>query len=259
MPAGSLSPRPLGSSGMEVSALSLGSWRTFERLPAEDGIAILRAAHDGGISFFDDARYNDETGHAPIPTGYSEVLFGELFRGAGLRRGDTVVANKLWWEFWPGQGAAAELGVAPPCAVQLPYSLVRRDWVEDPVMTAALTAAGAGIIASFCLAGGVLSGKYRSDPATGRQAGSLADPQLAPALRAANDLAGLTTWPGCGGSARYPVSRCGGIRPGRRSRFPGRRTSPDGCRPGSTDTGRQAGGWPSSPCAPGPSCRDGHR
>ena len=256
MPADPLNPRPLGSSGLEVSALSLGSWRTFERLPAADGAAILRAANDEGITFFDDARYNDETGQAPIPTGYSEVLFGELFRMAGLRRDDIVVANKLWWEFWPEQSAAAELdaslqrmrfdhvdliyanppppglavadlvaataglviagkarawalvnwpagqcaeavqaaaglAVAAPCAVQLPYSLVRRDWLEDPVMTGALTAAGAGAIASACLAGGILSGKYRSDPATGRQAGSLADPRLAPAARAADELAVL--------------------------------------------------------------------
>src|SRR6266536_3394409 len=109
MPAGRLGLRPLGSSGMDVSALSLGSWRTFERLPAETGIAIVRAARDAGINFFDDARYDDETGKAPIPTGYSEVLFGELFRGAGVRRDEAVVANKLWWEFWPEQSAAAEL------------------------------------------------------------------------------------------------------------------------------------------------------
>jgi len=109
MPAAYLSVRPLGSSGMDVSALSLGSWRTFERLPAETGIAIMRAARDEGINFFDDARYNDETGKAPIPTGYSEVLFGELFRGSGVRRDEAVVANKLWWEFWPEQSAAAEL------------------------------------------------------------------------------------------------------------------------------------------------------
>jgi aryl-alcohol dehydrogenase-like predicted oxidoreductase len=109
MPADCLSPRMLGATGMEVSALSLGSWRTFERLPADTGMSILRAAREEGINFFDDARYNDETGTAPIPTGYSEVLFGELFRGAGVRRDEVVVANKLWWEFWPGQSAAAEL------------------------------------------------------------------------------------------------------------------------------------------------------
>jgi aryl-alcohol dehydrogenase-like predicted oxidoreductase len=256
MPAAYLSLRPLGSSGMDVSALSLGSWRTFERLPAETGIAILRAARDEGIDFFDDARYDDETGKAPIPTGYSEVLFGELFRGAGVPRDEAVVANKLWWEFWPEQSAAAELdaslrrmrfdyvdliyanpppaglevadlvaavgglvtdgkartwgmvnwpadrcaqaveaaasqGIAPPCAVQLPYSLVQRSWVEDPTMTQALGAAGAGVIASFCLAGGVLTGKYRSDPAVGRAAGMLSEPRFAPAITAADQLAGM--------------------------------------------------------------------
>ena len=74
MPAGNLAPRPLGPSGIAVSALSLGSWRTFERLPPETGVAIMRAARDEGITFFDDARDNDEMGTAPIPTGYSEVL-----------------------------------------------------------------------------------------------------------------------------------------------------------------------------------------
>lgn len=256
MPAVSMSSRPLGSSGLEVSPLSLGSWRTFERIPPETGTAVLRAAREEGITFFDDARYNDETGTAPIPTGYSEVLFGELFRGAGLRRDDTVVANKLWWEFWPEQSAAAELdaslqrmrfdyvdliyanpppdglpvpdlvaatgalvsagkarawalvnwpagqtaeavaaaaglGVPPPCAAQLPYSLVQRSWVEDPAMTAALAAAGAGVVASFCLAGGVLTGKYRTDAAAGRAAGALADPRYAAAAAAADELAAL--------------------------------------------------------------------
>ncbi len=65
MPAAYLSARPLGSSGMDVSALSLGSWRTFERLAAETGIAIMRAARDEGLTFFDDARYNDETRSGP--------------------------------------------------------------------------------------------------------------------------------------------------------------------------------------------------
>jgi len=256
MPADGLARRPLGGSGIEVSELSLGSWRTFERLPAETGIAIMRAARDEGINFFDDARYDDETGQAPIPTGYSEVRFGELFRGAGVPRDEAVVANKLWWEFWPQQSAAAELdaslrrmgfghvdliyanpppaglavtdlvravgglvtagkarawgivnwpaglageavraaaglGFAPPCAAQLPYSLVHRSWVEDPAMTEALSAAGAGVIASFCLAGGVLTGKYRRDPRTGRAAGALAEPRYAAAAAAAAGLAGL--------------------------------------------------------------------
>ena len=76
--------RPLGESGLEVSRLSLGSWRTFERISKEEGLAVMTAARDVGINFLDDARYNDETGNAPIPSGWSEVLFGELFRAGGL-------------------------------------------------------------------------------------------------------------------------------------------------------------------------------
>ncbi|MGN6867008.1 MAG: aldo/keto reductase [Solirubrobacteraceae bacterium] len=238
----------LGRSELQVSRLSLGSWRTSERIPREDGLAVMRAAREHGFNFLDDARYDDETGTAPIRTGYSEVLFGELFRAAGWDREDTVVANKLWWEFWPKQSAAAELdasldrmglayvdliyanpppeglavhemvaavaglleagkarawgicnweagpfmeairaaeaqGVPAPCAAQLPYSLVRRDWVESAEMTAALEAAGAGLVASYVMAGGVLTGKYDAG-GSGRATGQLDDPRY----QAARDL-----------------------------------------------------------------------
>jgi aryl-alcohol dehydrogenase-like predicted oxidoreductase len=101
--------RPLGGSGISVSNLSLGSWRTFERVPREVGLAVMAKARESGINFLDDARYNDETGSAPLKSGYSEVVFGELFRAAGWKRDEVVLANKLWWEFWPEEDAAAEL------------------------------------------------------------------------------------------------------------------------------------------------------
>jgi L-glyceraldehyde 3-phosphate reductase len=104
-----LAHRPLGASGLEVSALALGSWRTYERMSREHGIAVMNAAREAGIDFLDDARYDDETGEAPIPTGYSEVVFGGLFRASGWKRDEVVVSNKLWWEFWPEQSAAEEL------------------------------------------------------------------------------------------------------------------------------------------------------
>jgi aryl-alcohol dehydrogenase-like predicted oxidoreductase len=101
--------RPLGTSGIHVSELALGSWRTYERIPRDAGIAVMRKARELGINFLDDARYNDETGTAPMKSGYSEVVFGELFRASGWKRDEVVLANKLWWEFWPEQRAAAEL------------------------------------------------------------------------------------------------------------------------------------------------------
>jgi aryl-alcohol dehydrogenase-like predicted oxidoreductase len=126
---------PLGGSGIQVSRMALGSWRTFERMSREAGVAVMLGAREAGITFLDDARYDDETGTAPIPTGYSEVVFGELFRAAGWPRADAVVSNKLWWEFWPRESPAQELAgslqrmgfdyidliysVAPPDAVPL--------------------------------------------------------------------------------------------------------------------------------------------
>jgi aryl-alcohol dehydrogenase-like predicted oxidoreductase len=98
-----MASRLLGRSGLAVSRLALGSWRTFERLTPDAGLEVMGAAREIGITFLDDARYDDETGNAPLKTGYSEVLFGELFRKAGWPRDETVIANKLWWEFWPAK------------------------------------------------------------------------------------------------------------------------------------------------------------
>jgi aryl-alcohol dehydrogenase-like predicted oxidoreductase len=247
---------PLGGSGIMISRLALGSWRTFERIGRDRGVQVMTAARDAGITFLDDARYNDETGQAPIPTGYSEVVFGELFRAAGWRRADTVVANKLWWEFWPRESPAQELaaslarmrfdyvdliysaklppgvpledavamiggliqdgtarawgifdwdpadierawqvaereGMPGPVAAQPPYSLVRREVVENPLMQRVAGERDLAIIASYAIAGGVLTGKYDDDPGAGRAAGMLASPTMAAAVEAGRDLAVL--------------------------------------------------------------------
>src|SRR4051794_28883548 len=95
--------RRLGGSGIEVSVLSLGSWRTYDRIPRDAALATMQAAREAGVDFLDDARYG------AAGTGDSEALFGELFRAAGWVRDEVVIANKLWWEFWPGQSAQEEL------------------------------------------------------------------------------------------------------------------------------------------------------
>ena len=83
MTVGAMEHRRLGASGLDVSVLALGSWRTYERIPHEQGLEVMRAARELGIDFLDDARYDDESGTAPIRTGYSEVVFGELLRRSG--------------------------------------------------------------------------------------------------------------------------------------------------------------------------------
>ncbi len=231
----------LGASGIAVSPIALGSWRTFEHMPRADAEALLAYALGQGIDFLDDARYDDETGSAPLASGYSEVLFGELFRAVGADPQTVSVSNKLWWEFWPAQTAVAELeeslqrmglerlallysstlpddvpvavavqqiaevlgtgrvdawgvvnwsaealsaaareartlALPQPCAVQLPYSLARLDWVEDPAMERALADTGASLIPSAVLAGGALSGKYARG-GSGRLSSELHDPR----------------------------------------------------------------------------------
>ena len=89
--------------------MSLGSWRTYDRIGHDSNVAVLQAARTAGINFLEVARYDDETGTAPIRTGFSEVAFGEAFRASGWPRDEVIVAEKLWWEFWPAQDAVQEL------------------------------------------------------------------------------------------------------------------------------------------------------
>jgi aryl-alcohol dehydrogenase-like predicted oxidoreductase len=86
-----------------------------------------------------------------------------------------------------GTRVAGELGMPGPCAAQLPYSLVRRDWVEDPAQVDALGAAGASVISSYTLAGGTLTGKYVGG-AGGRMEGSREDPGWQHAFRTGAEL-----------------------------------------------------------------------
>ena len=47
--------RPLGASGIDVSALCLGSWLTFEYMDRSDARAVLHRAVDAGIRFVDES------------------------------------------------------------------------------------------------------------------------------------------------------------------------------------------------------------
>ena len=101
--------RTLGHSGLRVSALSLGSWNTFEYMPEPEALKVMTAAVAAGINFLDDARYNDTSGKAPLKTGYSEVVFGNLLRAGRFKRDDLVIANRLWFEFFPAESLEVEI------------------------------------------------------------------------------------------------------------------------------------------------------
>jgi len=82
--------RHLGKSGLQVSALSLGSWVTFHlQTGVKDAIEMMGAAYEHGVNFFDNAE-----GYAG---GKSEEIMGEAIRKLGWRRGSYLVSTKLFW------------------------------------------------------------------------------------------------------------------------------------------------------------------
>ncbi|MEG3173778.1 aldo/keto reductase [Sphingomonas sp. ZB1N12] len=90
--------RELGRSGLKVSALGLGcmgiSFGYAATLSKEDGIALIRAAVDRGVTFFDTAEV-----YGPFE---NEEVVGEALRHV---RDRVVVATKFGFDIAPATGA----------------------------------------------------------------------------------------------------------------------------------------------------------
>src|SRR5437773_1684616 len=93
--------RTLGKSGLEVSALGFGCMGiSFGYGPAtgrDEGIAIIRAAVDGGVTFFDTAE-----AYGPFT---NEELVGEAL---GPVRNQVVIATKFGFKFENGKQAGLD-------------------------------------------------------------------------------------------------------------------------------------------------------
>ncbi|MFJ9690724.1 aldo/keto reductase [Kitasatospora sp. NPDC101183] len=100
--------RRLGTAGPEVSALSLGSWHTYDRMDFGDAVAMVRRAVDLGINLFDVAVYGLPGG----PPVFTDVLFSAIVRAAGLAREDYLLSAKLWLEPYPEMSLRDQLGNA---------------------------------------------------------------------------------------------------------------------------------------------------
>jgi aryl-alcohol dehydrogenase-like predicted oxidoreductase len=80
--------RSLGSSDLQVSEISLGSWLTYGHgIEREKTEACTRAAFDAGINLFDTANV--------YGTGAAEALWGEILRD--FDRSSYVLATKLYF------------------------------------------------------------------------------------------------------------------------------------------------------------------
>jgi voltage-dependent potassium channel beta subunit len=82
--------RHLGKSGLQVSALSFGSWVTFGSQIGDDvAEACMKCAYDAGVNFFDNA----ET----YASGKSELVMGNILKKMAWDRSTYVVSSKVFW------------------------------------------------------------------------------------------------------------------------------------------------------------------
>jgi voltage-dependent potassium channel beta subunit len=82
--------RRLGRSGLQVSALSFGSWVTFGAQVA-DNVAeeCMKLAYENGVNFFDNAE--------AYASGKSETVMGNILKKMGWERSTYVVSSKVFW------------------------------------------------------------------------------------------------------------------------------------------------------------------
>ncbi|MBW8782606.1 MAG: aldo/keto reductase [Verrucomicrobia bacterium] len=103
--------RPLGRSGLKVSALSFGAWVTFGR-QIGDPVArqLLHTAYDAGVNFFDNAE-----GYAD---GKAELVMGDILKNSGWRRSSYLVSSKVffgWEDDKPNQTGLSRKHIVEAC------------------------------------------------------------------------------------------------------------------------------------------------
>jgi voltage-dependent potassium channel beta subunit len=82
--------RKLGRTGLPLSELSLGSWRTFgESITEETANELMTLAYEAGINFFDNAE--------AYAAGESERVMGRILKQKGWPRHSWCVSSKVFW------------------------------------------------------------------------------------------------------------------------------------------------------------------
>lgn len=87
--------RRMGKTGLQLSALSFGSWVTFAK-QIDDGISdrLMGIAYDNGVNFFDNAEVYSR--------GESEKMMGRVLKSKNWERSSYVVSSKVFFG-WRGE------------------------------------------------------------------------------------------------------------------------------------------------------------
>lgn len=116
----------LGRSGLTVSRLCLGTMNFGPQTTESDSFAIMDAARDRGINFFDTANgYGGELGR-----GATETILGNWFAQGEGRRERTVLATKLYGDMtdWPNEGKLSALNIRR--ALDASLSRLQTDYID---------------------------------------------------------------------------------------------------------------------------------
>lgn len=99
----------LGRSGLKVSRLCLGTMNFGPETTKADSDAIMDAAHEYGINYFDTANVYGRS----LGRGATEEIVGDWFASGGGRRERTVLATKLYGDMtdWPNDGRLSALNI----------------------------------------------------------------------------------------------------------------------------------------------------
>lgn len=88
--------RRLGKSGLQVSALSFGSWITFaKQIDNNTADTLMSTAYDSGVNFFDNAEI--------YARGRSETVMGEILQKKNWARSSYCVSSKVFFGYEDGK------------------------------------------------------------------------------------------------------------------------------------------------------------
>ncbi len=111
--------RRLGKSGLQVSEFSYGSWVTFaKQVDVEPAKAMLTAAYDAGVNFFDNAEGYEQ--------GNSELVMGQAIAELGWSRDSYIVSSKVFW----GGSKPTQRGLSAKHVTEACHAALKRLRVE---------------------------------------------------------------------------------------------------------------------------------
>ena len=113
--------RRLGKSGLQVSALSLGSWLTFgKQIKDSKAEKLMAIAYEQGVNFFDNAE--------AYARGQSEIVMGKILKKMDWERSSYIVSSKVF--FGDGGKTPNQSGLSRKHVIEACHAALQRLQVD---------------------------------------------------------------------------------------------------------------------------------